>query len=238
MRLKHRVSVVIPALDEERAIGHVLKDIPTWVDQIVVADNGSKDTTPEVARAGGAVVVREPERGYGAACQAGLERLDDTDIIVFLDGDYSDSPSEMNRIVDPIARDEVDLVIGSRVLGNAEPGALLLHQRYGNHLACALMRLFWNTRHTDLGPFRAIKASALRKLGMRDRAFGWTVEMQIKAARHGLRSRDVPVSYAPRIGTSKVSGTIRGTIMASTTILGVILRSAFLEPKSQNGRLA
>ena len=238
MRLNHRVSVVIPALNEERAIGRVLDDIPGWVDQIVVADNGSQDTTPEVARAGGAVVVSEPERGYGAACQAGLERLDETDIIVFLDGDYSDSPTEMDRIVDPIAKGEVDLVIGSRVLGNAEPGALLAHQRYGNLLACALMRLFWNTRHTDLGPFRAIKASSLDDLKMRDRAFGWTVEMQIKAARHGLRAKDVPVSYAPRIGTSKISGTIRGTVLASTTILGVILRSAFLEPRSEGGRLA
>ncbi len=237
MRLKHRVGVVIPALNEERAIGRVLSDIPSWADQVVVADNGSQDKTPDVARDGGADVVREPERGYGAACQAGLARLDETDIIVFLDGDYSDSPSEMDRIVDPIARGEADLVIGSRVLGDAEPGALLLHQRYGNRLACALMRLFWNTRHTDLGPFRAIRASALRQLGMRDRAFGWTVEMQIKAARQGLKAMDVPVSYAPRIGTSKISGTIKGTVLASTTILGVILRAAFLEPKGED-RLA
>jgi glycosyltransferase involved in cell wall biosynthesis len=238
MRLLHRVGVVIPALNEERAIGRVLADIPSWVDQVVVADNGSDDATAEVARAGGADVVIEGERGYGAACQAGLARLDDADIVVFLDGDYSDSPSEMDRVVDPVARDEADLVIGSRVLGDAEPGALLVHQRYGNILACALMRLFWNTRHTDLGPFRAIKSTALRQLDMRDRAFGWTVEMQIKAARQGLAALDVPVSYAPRIGTSKISGTIKGTVLASITIFGVILRSALLEPKREDSRLA
>ena len=238
MRLSNRVGVVIPALNEECAIGRVLADIPAWVDQVVVADNGSHDATPDVARASGAVVVKEPERGYGAACQAGVAKLDETDIVVFLDGDYSDDPSEMDRVVDPIARGEADLVIGSRVLGDAEPGALLPHQRYGNRLACSLMRLFWNTRHTDLGPFRAIRTTALRQLNMRDRAFGWTVEMQIKAARHGLAALDVPVSYARRIGTSKISGTLKGTVLASTTILGVILRAAFLEPKRGDGGLA
>ena len=238
MRLSCRVGVVIPALDEERAIGRVLQDIPDWVDQVVVADNGSSDRTREVARQAGADVVYEAERGYGAACQAGLSRLGDTDIIVFLDGDYSDRPGEMARVVDPVATGQADLVIGSRVLGNAEPGALLPHQRFGNWLACALMRLFWKTRHTDLGPFRAIAADALDGLSMQDRAFGWTVEMQIKAARGGLTAIDVPVSYFPRIGTSKISGTVRGTVLAAVTILGVIFRSAVLSPRSDGERLA
>ena len=156
----------------------------------------------------------------------------------FLDGDYSDRPAEMARIVDPVASGHADLVIGSRVLGNAEPGALLPHQRFGNWLACALMRLFWNTRHTDLGPFRAIAAQSLHGLAMRDRAFGWTVEMQIKAARKGLTALDVPVSYFPRIGTSKISGTVRGTILAGLTIFGVIFRSAFTSPQKDSERPA
>lgn len=234
MRLSCRVGVVIPALDEEHAIGRVLDDIPSWVDQVVVADNGSTDRTRETAGEHGADVVSEPERGYGAACQAGLKRLDETDIVVFLDGDYSDRPKEMALIVDPIAQGTADLVIGSRVLGTAEPGALSPHQRFGNWLACALMRWFWNTRHTDLGPFRAIKADALGELDMRDRAFGWTVEMQIKAARRGLIARDVAVSYFPRIGRSKISGTLKGTILAGSTIIAVIFKSAFFSPKKDS----
>lgn len=233
MRMRKRVGVVIPALDEEHGIARVLEDIPAWVDQIVVADNGSQDDTRKVAAAHGADVIVEPERGYGAACQAGLRKLSDTDIVVFLDADYSDHPAEMDRIVDPIIKGEADLVIGSRVLGDAAPGALTAQQRFGNRLACALMKFFWNTRHTDLGPFRAITSKALQHLDMQDRAFGWTVEMQIKAARYGLRAQDVPVSYSPRIGTSKISGTLKGTILAGTTILGVILRAALLRPKGK-----
>ncbi|MGI9414790.1 MAG: glycosyltransferase family 2 protein [Hyphomicrobiales bacterium] len=227
MRHGFRVGVVIPALNEEGAIGKVLRDIPAWVDQTVVADNGSTDRTGPIALTHGADVVSEPERGYGAACQAGLKHLDETDIVVFLDADYSDRPEEMALIVDPIADGEVDLVIGSRVLGTAAPGALAPHQRFGNWLACILIHVFWRTRHTDLGPFRAISAAALKRLDMRDRAFGWTVEMQVKAAHQGLAARDVPVSYFPRIGTSKISGTLKGTVLAGSTILGVILRSAF-----------
>lgn len=238
MKSGNRIGVVIPALNEERGLARVLADVPGWVDQIVVADNGSEDATRSVAVTHGADVALEPERGYGAACQAGLARLDPCDIVVFLDADYSDHPREMNRIVDPILADEADLVIGSRVLGAAEPGALTLPQRFGNRLACALMRLFWNTRHTDLGPFRAIRVEALDGLAMRDRAFGWTVEMQINAARRGLRSLDVPVSYSPRIGTSKISGTVKGTILAGATIISVILRSALMTEKTATDRLA
>ena len=227
MRHGNSISVVIPALDEERAIARVLAEIPDWVDQIVVADNGSSDETAEIARRCGAHVVHEPERGYGAACLAGLTLCGDADIVVFLDADYSDRPAEMASLVDPVALGTADLVVGSRVLGDARPGALLFHQRFGNWFACALMNLIWGNCHTDLGPFRAISAPALRRIAMRDRAFGWTVEMQVKAARMRLATLEVPVSYHPRIGVSKISGTVKGTWCAGTTILSVIARSAF-----------
>lgn len=230
MRNNNRVGVVIPALNEERAIAKVLGDIPEWVDLVVVADNGSTDKTPSVAEAAGALVVHEPERGYGAACLRGIAALKDTDIVVFLDGDYSDHPEEMGALVDPIAADECDMVIGSRALGEAEAGSLTPPQRFGNWLACFLMRLIWGVRYTDLGPFRAIGAPALSRLNMQDRNFGWTIEMQIKAAIAGLRTRDIPVRYRPRIGVSKISGTIKGSVMAGVIILSTIARFAF-KPK-------
>ena len=226
MRLGKRIGVVIPALDEERAIGRVIADIPDWVDAIVVADNGSRDATASVAVTYGATVVREPERGYGAACQKGIGALGAVDIVVFLDGDYSDYPQEMAALVDPIARGDADLVIGSRVTGSAQRGALMPQQRFGNWLACRLMRALWRVDYTDLGPFRAICQDALGRLAMRDRNFGWTVEMQIKAAQAGMRAIEVPVSYRPRIGVSKVSGTITGSVRAGWTILAVIARAA------------
>jgi len=225
MRSGVRIGVVIPALNEEEAIGHVIADIPDWVDEIVVADNGSSDRTIDVARRAGARIVTESDRGYGAACQAGLRALGPTDVIVFLDGDYSDDPREMAAIVDPILSSSAELVIGSRVTGNAAPGALSPHQRFGNWLACLLMQRLFATCFTDLGPFRAIRAGSLQRLQMRDRNYGWTVEMQIKAAQLGLAVQEVPVSYRPRIGVSKVSGTIRGSFMAGVTILRVIARS-------------
>ena len=226
MRLGQRIGVVIPALDEERAIGRVIADIPAWVDQIVVADNGSRDATVAVARAGGATVVSEPERGYGAACQTGIAALVAIDIVVFLDGDYSDHPQEMAALVDPIAQATADMVVGSRVTGTRVRGALTPQQRFGNWLACRLIRAFWGVSYTDLGPFRAIRRSALEALAMTDRNFGWTVEMQIKGAQQALSTLEVPVSYRPRIGVSKVSGTVRGTVLAGVTILRVIGRSA------------
>jgi glycosyltransferase involved in cell wall biosynthesis len=225
MRHGQRIGVVIPALDEERAIGRVIADIPAWADAIVVADNGSRDATPKVAAAAGAKVVHEAERGYGAACQAGLRALEPVDIVVFLDGDYSDHPEEMAALVDPIARGEAELVIGSRV-GRAAHGALTIQQRFGNWLACRLMRGIWGVPWSDLGPFRAIRREALERLAMADRNYGWTVEMQIKAAQTGMAALEVPVSYRPRIGVSKVSGTVRGTVLAGYTILSVIARSA------------
>ncbi|MFA5950089.1 MAG: glycosyltransferase family 2 protein [Hyphomicrobium sp.] len=230
MRDGQRIGVVIPALNEEKAIGRVIADIPAWVDEIVVADNGSSDATIEVAETAGARVVSEPERGYGAACQRGIAALGAADVIVFLDADYSDDPREMTSLVDPILRGAAELVIGSRVTGEAQRGALLPQQRFGNWLACRLMRYFFGVSYSDLGPFRAIRADALQRLDMKDRAFGWTVEMQVKAAQLRLRSTEVPVSYRRRIGVSKISGTVRGTILAGVTILSVIGRSSRATP--------
>ena len=226
MKPGQSIGVVIPALNEARAIAHVITDIPDFVDRVVVADNGSSDTTIETARAAGATVVEQPERGYGAACLRGLEELRDMDIIVFLDGDYSDHPQEMPHLIAPILKGDVQLVIGSRVLGQAEKHALTLQQRFGNGLACFLMRQIWNAQFTDLGPFRAITRTALDGLDMRDRNYGWTVEMQIKAARSKLASCEVPVRYRRRIGQSKVSGTVKGTILAGTKILALIAQFA------------
>ncbi len=230
MRQGKRISVVIPALNESRAISRVISDIPEWVDEVVVADNGSTDGTPDVARSNGATVVHETERGYGAACLAGIAACKNADVIVFLDGDYSDHPDELGLLVDPVVNGKCEFVIGSRVTGSAERGALTIQQRFGNWLACKLMNGLWRTCYTDLGPFRAIDANTLRRLGMQDRTYGWTVEMQIKAALLGLSVQEVPVSYRPRIGVSKISGTIKGTILAGTKILGLIGRYA-LRPR-------
>lgn len=226
MRKGARVAVVIPALNEERAIGLVLDALPEWVDQIVVADNGSRDGTVRIVQEKGALVVIEPRRGYGSACLRGIAALGPTDIVVFLDGDYSDYPEQMDRLVDPIVDNEADLVIGSRTLGDIEPGALALPARFGNRLACFLIGLFWGTRFTDLGPFRAIRKTTLDVLAMRDPDYGWTVEMQIKAVLCGARCLEVPVNYRKRIGESKVSGTIWGIVGAGYKILGIIFVSA------------
>jgi len=237
MHLGRRIAVVIPALNEERAIGRVLADMPPLVDVTVVADNGSSDRTAEVAQAHGAMVVAEPERGYGAACLAALRHVGDADIVVFMDGDYSDHAAEMITLVQPIATGEVDMVIGSRVLGAREAGSLTPQQRFGNWLATRLIRLIWGARYTDLGPYRAISREALARLGMTDRNYGWTVEMQIRAAVAALRVREVPVSYRRRIGQSKVSGTIKGTVMAGVKILSVIARFALAaRPTIADGR--
>lgn len=223
------LAVVIPALDEEESIGRVIGDLPrAMVDRIVVVDNGSSDATARVAREAGAMVVREEERGYGAACLRGLCELstDPPDIVVFLDGDYSDHPDELPLVAGPVLRDEADFVIGSRMTGDAEKGALLPQARFGNRLACFLMRLIWNVRYTDLGPFRAVRWDALERMNMADRGYGWTVEMQIKAARAGLRIREVPVSYRKRIGESKITGTVSGSVKAGVWILWTIGRYA------------
>jgi hypothetical protein len=229
-----RVGLVIPALDEEAALPLVLAELPPgWVGRVVVVDNGSADGTARVARAAGADVVREPERGYGAACLRGIGALRDPqgparplegdDAIVFLDGDHSDFPEDLPRILEPLLEDHADLVLGSRVLGGASLRAMLPQAWLGNRLACGLMRLFFGARYTDLGPFRAIRVSALEHLGMRDRGFGWTVEMQLKARAARLRVLEVPVRYRPRIGKSKITGTWRGTLGAGAKILGWIV---------------
>ena len=216
------IAVVIPACDEEEAIGKVLQDIPDIAQQIIVVDNGSADRTAEVARRLGACVVGEPRRGYGQACLAGMAHLDSPDIVVFLDGDYSDYPEDMLAIVRPIIADGADMVIGSRVLGQREKGALLPQARFGNWLATFLIRLLFGVTFTDLGPFRALRYDALMRLEMQDRNFGWTAEMQVKAARLGLRATEVPVRYRRRIGTSKITGTLRGTLRAGYKILWTI----------------
>ena len=226
MRSGKRIGVVIPARDEERAIEKVLIDIPAWVDAIVVADNGSRDATVRLASGAGAIVVSEPRPGYGGACLAGLAALPASDIIVFLDGDYSDFPEDMADLVDPIIAGRADLVIGSRMQRAEDAAELTPQQRYGNTLAVFLIRKIWGQRFTDLGPFRAISAPALASLAMADRDYGWTVEMQIKAAKLDLRCLEVPARYRQRIGVSKISGTVKGTVMAGTKILTVIARHA------------
>jgi glycosyltransferase involved in cell wall biosynthesis len=222
-----RVVVIIPAVDEEEAIGRVLAEVPPLASEVIVVDNGSRDRTAEVAEAGGATVVREPRRGYGQACLAGIAAAGGADILAFLDGDYSDYPSQLGLLLAPIREGRADLVIGSRALGRRAPGAHPLHAVWGTRLSVGLMNLLIGTRATDLGPFRAITAEGLRRLGMRDRNFGWTVEMQVKAARLGLRVVEVPVDYRPRVGRSKVSGSVSGSVRAAAKILGTIARHAF-----------
>jgi len=222
------IDVVIPALNEEASLPLVLAQLPRPpVRRIVVADNGSTDATAQVAREGGAEVVAAARRGYGSACLAGLAHLRRTgppDIVVFVDADYSDHPEELPAVVAPILSDEADLVIGSRVLGRRERGALLPQARAGNLVACLLIRVFYGHRFTDLGPFRAIRWDALERIGMADPDFGWTAEMQVKAVRLGLRCAEVPVSYRRRVGVSKITGTITGTVRAGYKILWTVAR--------------
>lgn len=226
------LDILIPARDEAAALPLVLGDLPRagegWrVRQVVVVDNGSRDATADTARALGALVVREPVAGYGRACLAGLALLRGSppDAVVFLDADHSDDPRELPLLVAPLVRDDAVLVIGSRALGEREPGAFTPVQAFGNRLAPALLRLFWGVRATDLGPFRVIRWDALESLGMRDRDFGWTVEMQARAARARLAMVEVPVSYRRRRqGRSKIAGTFSGSLRAGVKILGTIGR--------------
>ncbi len=220
------VDVVIPALNEEASIAKVLAElVDRRVRRVVVVDNGSTDATASVATDGGAVVVSEPRRGYGRACLTGIDYLrgDPPDVLAFVDGDYSDFPADISVILDRI-ESGADLVIGSRNLGGAEKGALLPQAVFGNWLATRLIRRLYGERFSDLGPFRAIRWSSLMGIDMRDEDYGWTVEMQVKAAKHGLRCAEVGVRYRPRIGTSKVTGTLRGTVLAGHKILWTIAR--------------
>ena len=237
-----KTIVIIPALDEEDSIGRVLADIPgDVVSDVIVVDNGSGDSTAEVAARGGATVVSERRRGYGYACLRGISHVKNLsylpDIVVFLDGDYSDDPSEMKELLLPITSGRCDLVIGSRTLGERQRGALLPQQVVGNRIATLLIRLLYGVSFTDLGPFRAIRYERLLSLGMRDKTFGWTVEMQVKAARAGLRFAEVPVSYRKRIGVSKITGTVSGSLGAAFMILYVIFRELLTERPRQDSNL-
>ncbi len=222
--------MVIPALNEEASLPLVLAGLPRPpVRRIVVADNGSTDGTARVAREGGAEVVTAARRGYGSACLAGLDHLRQTgppEVVVFVDADYSDHPEELPALVAPILAGDAELVIGSRILGRRERRALLPQARAGNFVACRLIRLLYGHRFTDLGPFRAIRWQALERLAMSDPNFGWTAEMQVKALRHGLRCAEVPVSYRHRVGVSKITGTVSGTLRAGYKILWTVFRYA------------
>lgn len=227
--MKPIIDVIIPAFNEEQSIAKVIDDIPAdLVREIIVVNNASTDSTAERAARAGATVLSEPLLGYGQACLLGIAycRMKRTqpEILVFMDGDYSDHAQEMPDLVKPIAEDRAELVIGSRALGQRDKGAMTIQQIFGNWLATTLLRLFFKARFTDLGPFRAIRFSTLLSLDMRDSNYGWTVEMQVKAARKKLRWLEVPVRYHRRIGVSKVSGTVKGTIMAGYKILYTLFK--------------
>ena len=225
------IDVIIPAFNEESSIGLVLGDMP-WglVREVIVCNNASTDNTGQVAAAAGATVLEQPRKGYGSACLKGIHYLaakpkeEQPDIVVFLDVDYSDHPEEMPALVNPIVEDDVDLVIGSRALGTKERGSMQPQQVFGNWLATNLIRLIYRYNFTDLGPFRAIKWNKLLTINMEDPDFGWTVEMQVKAAKYGLKCTEIPVSYRRRVGVSKVSGTIRGSYLAGKKILWTIFK--------------
>lgn len=222
------VKVIIPAYNEEKAIVNVIHEIPNLVSEIIVVDNNSSDTTSSVAKAAGATVLFEPRKGYGYACLKGMEYIEKQnqkpDIIVFLDGDYSDYPEELLKIIDPIWHHNYDMVIGARVKRLREKGSMTPQQVFGNALATFLMKLFFNAKFSDLGPFRAIKYEKLIALQMEDKTYGWTVEMQLKVLKQKLSYTEIPVRYKNRIGVSKVSGTVKGTIMAGIKIIGWILK--------------
>lgn len=220
-----KISVILPAYNEEASIGLVLKDLPRdTLHEIIVADNNSTDGTARVAAEHGAKVVEEKRQGYGSACLKGISALDDPDIVVFLDADYSDYPEEITQLVEPIIAGNMDFVLGSRMILPESRKALLPQARYGNRLAVFLIRVFFGHRFTDLGPFRAIRYESLKAIGMQDKDFGWTVEMQIKAVKHGLRIQEIPVRYRERVGVSKITGTVSGTFKAGTKIIYTILK--------------
>jgi glycosyltransferase involved in cell wall biosynthesis len=225
-----KIIVIIPAFNEQNAVGMVIDEIPkTLVKEIIVVDNGSTDNTKQIASEKGAVVLEETNRGYGRACLKGMEYIatnkeDLPDIVVFLDGDHSDFPEEMTKLIDVIQNENADLVIGSRALGNKERGSMTPQQIFGNWLATTLIRWLYGVSYTDLGPFRAMKYDSLMRIDMRDKTYGWTVEMQLKAAKLKMKTAEVPMNYRKRIGVSKVSGTVKGTIFAGHKIIYTIFK--------------
>ena len=227
----NKIDVIIPAFNEQESIGLVLDEIPgEIVNEVIVVNNNSTDNTTEVAEARGATVLFEPEKGYGSACLKGIEYLeskspsDQPEIVVFLDADYSDYPRELKYVIMPIVNYNFDLVIGSRIVGKREKGSMLPQAVFGNFIATLLIKLLYSVKFTDLGPFRAIKYKKLLELNMKDRTYGWTVEMQVKAAKKGFSCTEVPVSYRKRIGVSKITGTISGTVKAGYKIIWTILK--------------
>ena len=222
-----RVSVVIPTLDEALSIGRVLTDVPETVNEVLVVDSDSSDGTAAIARKMGARVLQESRRGYGRACLTGLAAANAPDVVVFLDGDYSDRPAEMPLLLEPLRQGVADMVIGSRLAGARTPGAIPWHAVFGNRLAAWLIALLSGVHLTDLGPFRAARYDALIALGLKESTYGWPVEMIVKGAHRGLRIIEVPVSYYPRIGSSKISGTLRGSVGAAWGILTAIVKYQF-----------
>ena len=226
-----KIIVIIPAYNEEASIGKVIAEIPDFVSEVIVVDNNSTDNTSEIAKNAGATVLFQPKAGYGNACLKGMEYISDKEIkpeiVVFLDGDYSDYPSELTKIVAPILENDIDFVVGARVKALREAGSMTFPQRFGNALATRLMKLFFNSKFTDLGPFRAIKYDKLLALNMEDKTYGWTVEMQLKVLKKKFTYVEVPVKYKNRIGTSKVSGTVKGAIFAGVKILSWIFKYSF-----------
>lgn len=222
------IKVIIPAYNEEDSIARVISDIPELVQEVIVVNNGSTDQTPINAKNAGATVLEEQRKGYGYACLKGMDHIEASeakaDIVVFLDGDYSDYPEQLPELIAPIESGAMDMVIGARVGDQREAGAMTPQQVFGNALACTLMKWFYGATYTDLGPFRAIRYDALKALAMEDKTYGWTVEMQLKALKHKLRYTEIPVRYRNRIGVSKVSGTVKGTLMAGYKILGWIFK--------------
>ena len=225
------IKVIIPAYNEQDAIANVIKEIPTLVSEIIVVDNNSSDETSNVAKNAGATVLFQPKKGYGYACLMGMDYVknlnEETDIIVFLDGDYSDYPNELLKLIEPIIKDDIDFVVGARVKRLREKGAMTPQQVFGNWLATFLMKLFFKAKFSDLGPFRAIKYEKLLALQMEDKTYGWTVEMQLKVLKQKMSYVEIPVNYKNRIGVSKVSGTLNGTIIAGVKIIGWIFKYAF-----------
>lgn len=225
------IKVIIPAFNEQDSIGHVIGDIPKSVDEVIVVSNGSTDNTESVAAQAGATVLKEARKGYGYACLKGLDHIANSepkpDIVVFLDGDYSDYPEQLTEIVQPIIDEDLDMVIGARDKHFRESGSMTKPQIFGNWLATSLMSLFFGAKFTDLGPFRAMKYNSLLALEMEDKTYGWTVEMQLKVLKKNMTYTEIPVKYRNRIGVSKVSGTVKGAIFAGIKILGWIFKYSF-----------